>query len=120
MIPLYDRDGRAVAWTKGSLIYDAHGKPVAVLDGDLVFNLGGVYLGNADCGIYRDQAGHAVAFEPGAVGGPELPECRAAGPPPRPEPMTRLAGVPSRPPAPPAGTREWGLTWEEFLTGDFH
>ncbi len=119
MDPIFDRNGRVVAWfRREDAIVDRLGEYRAVVSDGAVFDYRAHFLGRLSAGYVWDRDGRAVAFVAGAREGPALPPEGAVPPPPivGPEPAR-----PAPPPVPgrvPAYTREWSdLGWEEFLGG---
>jgi len=115
MEPIYDRDGRAIAWRHGSDIYHLNGSHAAVLDGENVYGHGGQHLGLFKNGWFRDHRGSVVAFVDGAFGGPRLPAMSAPPDPPAPS-APPLSAVPSVPPRSAIPLLGWSAaSWSEFI-----
>jgi hypothetical protein len=116
MEPIYNLNGCTVAWLRGDFIYDISLKLRAFTRSGAVFTYQGRYIGQLDCGFFRDKSGHAVAFMRGATGGPVPPAPKVSSCPPVP-PVPSVAPVPPVPPVPPAPSSSLSnLDWEEFLS----
>lgn len=117
MQPIYHKNGHIAGWLEKDEVLDPAGKPCAFLEGDALFNFAGTYLGVLEKGFFRDRTGDAVAYVPGATGGPMLPISDMQPLPPLPlvappRPFTES------PPIPPLGTIRWSvLPWPIFLSG---
>ena len=116
MNPIYDRAGHVVAWRKDEHIYDLDGRHAAVTSKINVYGHNGQHLGLLLEGFFRDRRGDAVAFLPGAFGGPILPDLAAPPEPPTPS-MPPVPAPPSIPPIPAIPSLDWGVSWEEFING---
>jgi hypothetical protein len=115
MTPIYDRDGKVIAWLKGKQIMNPDGSHIAMLVMKSVIDYAGKYLGIYDNGLFRDKEGNAVAFTPGAMNGPVLPIPATPPIPPIPALVPKLP-IPPCPPIPPFPSLNWSkLTWPQFL-----
>jgi 4-fold beta flower protein len=77
MEPIYDREGRVVAWRRGSYVYHLDGSHAGVIYGTYLYSRRGRHLGVFKNGLILDYRGGVVAFLKGASGGPELPHVLA-------------------------------------------
>ncbi len=116
MEPIYDRGGSVVGWIHEGRILDTSNEYRGFLRGDSVYSMEGSYLGRYRQGFFRDQSGDAVAFTPGASGGPLQPLRRLAPLAPL-VPLAPLNPLPPIAPLAPIDTLRWGITWDEFLEG---
>lgn len=113
MEPIYDRNGRTVAWFDGEEgdVFDAAGRPIGFVDGDGYYSYRfGQYLGEFDGGIFWDRYGRAVTFLDGATGGPLLPVLSIP-------PIPPIPGIPPiRPmtPVPPVAPLQ-SLSWSDAV-----
>lgn len=114
MNPIYDREGHVIAWKNDENIYHLDGSHAAVKDNINVYGKNGQHLGILLEGFFRDHSGNAVAFLPGAFGGPLLPETSEPPAPPAPSTPPTPAN-PSIPPIPAIPSLDWGISWEEFI-----
>jgi hypothetical protein len=80
--PIYNRFGKTVGWLMGDFIFDRTGQGRAFILNGTVVSYSGGHRGHYEQGFFRDWDGHAVAFVPGASGGPLTPHLEA--PPPLP------------------------------------
>ena len=114
MVPIYDRKGQVVAWKNDLNIYHLDGSHAAVKNKINVYGPVGQHLGLLLEGFFRDHRGDAVAFLPGAIGGPLLPVLST--PPTPPTPATPpIPAKPSIPPIPAIPSLDWGISWNEFI-----
>ncbi len=91
MEPIFNRNGRVVAWINENNICHLNGRHAAVLNGTNVYGQRGQHLGVFENGLFRDHRGGVVAFIRGGAGGrPVLPVPNVPPVPP----------VPSVPPVP--------------------
>ncbi|MDA9555318.1 hypothetical protein N9R54_03700 [Pelobium sp.] len=113
MTPIYNRQGRTIAWINNNFIYDFFGRQVlGFINNNSVFTYGSRHLGRFINGFFRDKSGHAVAFVQGAKSGPLPPIAQI---PPIP-PIPVIPPTPPIPPIPPIDSLSWSnLTWENFI-----
>ncbi len=126
-IPVFDKEGYAVAWLtpsyfyKGAyVIYDLEGEAVGLVKRDgSVYNLDGDHVGWFEDGYFWDFKGLAVAFTKDAKGGPVIPGYQIPPGPPAPsvQPLLPATYIFAPLPAKVAGWSE--LSWKEFLKGDY-
>ncbi len=76
----------------------------------------GEHLGLLLGRFFRDHRGDAVAFLPGAIGGPILPSPSPGPNPPIPS-IPPSPAKPFIPPIPAIPSLDWGLSWQEFING---
>jgi hypothetical protein len=83
MEPLFERDGRVVAWYQDPALLDRAGRYIGFNKDSDLFSYGGRYLGTMHDGVLRDRNGQVVAFLAGADGeGLTLPNPEGAPAPP--------------------------------------
>ena len=114
MEPIYDRNGRVVAWLRGADIYALNGAHAAVTNGPNVYGHRGQQLGVFERGLFRDHNGGVVAFIRGGSGGPVLPVPSVPPVPPIPS-VSPVPAVPSVPRVPAVPSLGWGIQWPQFL-----
>ena len=114
MKSIHDREGQVVGWLYDEHIYHLDGSHAAVRNKENIFGHSGEHLGLLLEGYFRDHRGDAVAFLPGAIGGPILP---APAEPPDPPILTNPPNPakPSIPPIPAIPSVDWGISWEDFI-----
>jgi len=118
MEPIYDRTGQPVAWRHRDAIFNTKGIPLALVRARVLFSLNGQFIGRIGDGFYRDSAGHAVAFEAGATGGPLPPLVHPVGAQPRWQELPHHPNFASPPPPPRILLRSWSPhSWDEFIAG---
>ena len=117
MKPLFDRQGRTVAWLDGEDIYNLNGSHAGHVDEDGIYLRTGARRGSFSDGFFRDARGHAVAFVEGASNGPLTPITQI--PPIAPIPaMPPIPPIPPISPIPPIPSLSWSsLDWPAFLRG---
>ena len=116
MTPIYNRQGRTIAWINKIYIYDLYGRNVlGFINNNAVFTFECKHLGWFKNGFFRDKSGYAVAFIQGANNGPITPITQI---PPIP-PITSIPPIPSIPPLHltlPIDKLSWSiLTWENYI-----
>ena len=115
MEPIYDREGRVVAWQRGSYVYDLNGSHAGILYGTYLYSCRGQHLGVFKDGLIWDNLGGVVAFVRSASGGPELPVLSEPPDPPVP-PAPPVPAVLSVPRVPADLSPSWGQReWEQFI-----
>jgi len=116
MEPIYNRNGRVVAWQNNDVIHDLRGEAVAFLSGSNVVNYRGQHLGVLDRGFFRDHNGSAVTFIRGAIGGPVPPVPSVPPVPPVPA-IAPVRPVPPVPPVPAVPSLGWSsMDWDRFVS----
>ncbi|MGJ8689983.1 MAG: 4-fold beta flower protein [Gammaproteobacteria bacterium] len=98
MEPIFDKNGRVMAWLNDKNIYHLNGQHLGIFDG----------------GVYRDHRGGVVAFIRGGSGGPVFPVPSVPPVPPVPS-VPPVPAVPSVPPAPSVPSLGWGIDWGQFI-----
>lgn len=116
MNPIYDSHGGVVGWLKDINIYNLNGSHAAVIKGEHVYGHTGQHLGLLKNGLFRDQAGGAVAFIKGAQGGPIKPVPSIPPIPPIPS-IPPIPAIPAIPPISAIPSLSWGKSWQEFIAG---
>ncbi len=117
MEPIYDRQGKVVAWQNDSNIYHLSGSHAAVINSENVYGRNGQHLGVFKGGLFRDHQGGVVAFKPGATGGPILPIPSIPPIPPIPS-IPPIPAIPSIPPIPAIPSLGWSAgDWPGFIRG---
>lgn len=116
MKPVFDRNGRTIAWINNNYIYNLSGNKVLAFNNkNSIFNYGGKHLGRLNNGFFRDKNGNAVAFLQGAKGGPVIPITQIPPIPPIPT-IPPIPPIPSIPTIPSIDSYNWSnLTWESFI-----
>ncbi|MFL5574014.1 MAG: 4-fold beta flower protein [Gemmatimonadaceae bacterium] len=115
MEPIFDRNGRAVAWLNENIVHDHSGRARAFVDNAAVISYRAQHIGWLDQGYFRDRTGDAVGFVREASGGPLTPVPAMPPAPPAlsipPPPPVELAA-----PLPAAPTLSWSnRDWEHYL-----
>jgi hypothetical protein len=116
MTPIYDRNGRTIAWMNNNYIYHLSGRQVlAFVNNNSVFTYGSRHIGRLSNGFFRDRFGHAIAFIQGATNGPMPPIPQIPPIPPIPA-IPPIPPLPPIPPIPPINSLSWSnFTWENFI-----
>jgi hypothetical protein len=115
MEPIYDREGRVVAWQRGSYVYHLNGSHAGVIYGTYLYSRRGQHLGVFRDGLIWDCRGGVVAFVSGASGGLELPALSVPPVPPVPS-APPVPAVPSVPHVTTVLSPGWGQQeWEQFI-----
>lgn len=113
--PIFDRNGRTVAWFKENVLFNLEGRAVAFRNNNSIVSYRARHLGVIDRGFIRDRNGHAVAFMRGASGGPVQPVPQVP-PVPRVPQVPPVPPVPPIPPVPAVPSLSWSsMDWESFL-----
>ncbi len=125
MTRLYSRDGNRVGWistdpgSRPAVILDLGGEPVAFIRGDQVFSFDGSYRAVWEKGWLRDKEGEAVAFIPGAIGGPITPILAVEITPTEPVPLIPPIPATSHIGITPIASLSWSdLSFEEMFSLD--
>lgn len=114
MKPIFNKEGKTVAWMLKHNIHQLKGKHIAVIDSGNIYNHNGKHLGVYDDGIFRDHDGNIVAFTPRASENPLLPTPEKSPFPPIPSiPPIKVSST--NIPAPSEAKQEWGLDWKSFI-----
>lgn len=102
MTPIHDRNGRVVGWLYEGRVLDLRGHTIGILNGDVVYDNSGRERGRFTTGFFRDRQGDAVAFVPGASGGPipPIPQIPPVPPLPSIPPIPAIPNIPNIPPIP--------------------
>jgi hypothetical protein len=105
--PIFDQEGVTASWLNdNSVIHDLDGEAVAFVRANAVYDYDGEQLGWFQNGFSRDDAGDAIAFMNGHVGGP-LPPLHELPP---------LPPIPAIPPIPhPGDSRNTTTTLIELV-----
>lgn len=121
VMPIHDRYGRTIGWLEEDTIRHLDGGTAAFVSGEAIFNDSGTCIGFIHDRYFRDLQGDAVAFLPGATGGPPLPlpERSPMRPPFSYAPMRPIGSRPPVRPKAPLWSVDWSpILWCSFLTGN--